>query len=86
MTANEGGIRASTQLDHDGHLCLVHGRMCCTHRPAALCAVVILSAQSVIDALYTKVEAEEQKRAQEKQQKPAPAPAGVAAGAALATA
>jgi len=42
--------------------------------------------QSVIDGLYIKVEAEEQKRAQEKQQKPTPAPAGAAAGPALATA
>jgi len=42
--------------------------------------------QSVIDALYVKVEADEAKRAHEKQHKPSPAPAGAAAGPALATA
>lgn len=45
--------------------------------------------QSVIDALYVKVEAEEQRRALEKKQAAAAAPkapAGAAAGPALATA
>jgi hypothetical protein len=50
-----------------------------------LCRAVL---QSVIDALYTKVEADEHKRAQQKQHKPAAAaaPAGAAAGPALAAA